>query len=753
MIRRLAGVAVALLGLASCGLPSGDYFGAVPDVRDRPRQLRYCNNGEPDYVDPAMATTTTSLPIIYALFDGLTLYGLNGMPEPSLAERWDVSSDFRTYTFHLRRDGKFSTGRGIDAYDFAYQFIRILHPSTASPNADALDFIKGFAAYNGGTGRVVQRAQGGLAAGAHVEIVGAAGKSIEAWNKEGASPPDTNVRRGSKPLALRDLGAPVGAAYATAPAGADVTIIELTGGPVSMPSPEGQVWAYVFFDQGDGAYGWVPLADLDQAPHADVDFEVRALPMRHQIGVEAALEALTADDGVKRPTTHVRGADLLMLPELMGMRILDRWTFVVETAEPTPYLIAASAGRPFRPTPREAVSRSPRRWTDADRIITSGPMHLEAWLEKDRLELVRSKTFWNQALVKLDRITVFSMNDQAANTNYYAAGGCDAMASNNIPTSYRPVLNGERRRYLDYAVKPYNGIYFAYLNTEKLTNRHLRRALAYAVDRKRLAGVLHGPIPTAQLTPGTPIKNLTDAELALCGVTRDQPGVALIEVAGEVCYVPPLGLDFDAAAARKEWALAKQELGAAFPKTLTYRYNRGSEAHKIIAEYLQQSWKETLDFDVSLESQEWKTFVADTRQGNYEMARFGNIGSITNAESEYLVLFKCGNSNNRSRYCSPAYEALMAQAKKLTDRRARNAVLSKAEAVMIEDAPVIPIYVYIQDHLRKPYVRDLGINIVDQVPVYRAWLDPDWAQHPGRSTSGDGPAAGYSTATGAEAAR
>jgi oligopeptide transport system substrate-binding protein len=507
---------------------------------------------------------------------------------------------------------------------------------------------------------------------------------------------------------------------------ADLTIIERTGGPVSLPSPDGQPWAYVFYDHADGAYGWVPMAELDQAPNADVDYEVRAVLKRHQVGLVATGDELTADDAAPHPTFHVRGADLLMLPELVGMRIPDRWTFVVETAEPTPFLIAASAGRPYRPTPREAVSRSPRRWTDVGNIITSGPMDLEAWLEKDRLELVRSKTFWNQPLVKLDRLTIFSMDDQAANTNYYAAGGCDAMASNNIPTSYRPVLNGERRRYKDYSVVPYNGIYFAYLNTEKLTNRHLRRALALAVNRVRLAGVLHGPIPTAQLTPGTPIKDLTDAERTLCGVTRDQPGVALIEVAGEVCYVPPLGLDFDPEAARREWAQAKQELGADFPKSLTYRYNSGSEAHKIIAEYLQQSWKETLDFDVALESQEWKTFVADTTQGKYEMARFGNIGSITDTESENLVLFKCHGSNNRARYCSPQYEALIAAAKKLTDRRARNAKLSEAEGVMIQDAPVIPIYVYVQDHLRKPYVRDLGMNIVDQVPLYRAWLDPDW---------------------------
>ena len=45
---------------------------------------------------------------------------------------------------------------------------------------------------------------------------------------------------------------------------------------------------------------------------------------------------------------------------------------------------------------------------------------------------------------------------------------------------------------------------------------------------------------------------------------------------------------------------------------------------------------------------------------------------------------------------------------------------------MIEEAPIIPLYDYTQKHLQKPYVRDLHINFIDQPPLWRAWLDPDW---------------------------
>ncbi len=730
---RLA-AAVVGIALGACSLPDGDYFGVVPDVHDRPRHLRFCNQDEPDSVDPALATTTTALPIIYSLFDGLTLFAPDGSPEPSLATSWDISPDLRTYTFHLRREGRFSNGRAIDAYDFAYEFIRLLHPSTASPTADSLEFVKNYESYSSNVVRKLLRDTGGLPAGAVVEIVGAAGKSLDDWNKDGAAPPDTNLRRSSKTIALRDLGAAEQAAYARAPAGVDLMLIEESGGPVSYPSPDGRTWAYVFWDEGDGHYGWVPLADLDVAPNDGVDYDIRVEPKKQWPGFQATAAELAADLAAPHPVVRVKGKDLLMLPELIGMRIPDRYTFVIETPDPTPYVIASSSARCCRVTPRETVSRWPRRWTDPEHIVTSGPMHLTAWLEKDRLELVRSPTFWHQDIVKLDALTVFSMNDQAANTNYYAAGGCDAMASNNIPTSYLPVMNGERRRYKDYSVAPYNGIYFAWINTKnpKLTNRHLRRALAFAIDRRPLPKLLHGDqFPTAQLTPGTPIKDLSDEDLRLCGVTRTTPGVAMIEVPHEVCYVPPPGLDFDPVRARQEFALAKQEMGASFPDSVSYRYNTGAESHKIIAEYLQSQWKAVLGFDVTLEAQEWKTFVADTGRssGKFELARFGNIGSIVDAESDFVVLFLKKSEQNRAQYDSPEFERTFALAKTITDRTLRNAKIAEAEKIAIEDAPMIPLVVYVQSHLRKPYVRDLAINPADIIPIYRAWLDPDWRDH------------------------
>ena len=265
------------------------------------------------------------------------------------------------------------------------------------------------------------------------------------------------------------------------------------------------------------------------------------------------------------------------------------------------------------------------------------------------------------------------------------------------------------------------------VNTKKFDNVHLRRALALSLDRSLVPKILHGgEIPSAANTPGAPIASLTPEERALCGVRADQPGVAMIVEAGKLCYVPPLGLTFDPERARAELAIARQELGARFPSRVTYKFNSGVEGHKLIAEYVQAQWKSVLGIDVELESQEWQVFLAATRMGEYEIGRMGWIGSAPNPEAEFVNNWRCASANNRPKWCNPRFEALMDEAASTVDLRARLAKIAEAEALMLDEAPIIPLYAYTQKNLVRPYVRGYAQNPIAQPPLWRVWLDPDW---------------------------
>jgi oligopeptide transport system substrate-binding protein len=705
-----------VIAVAACGLPDGDYFGAVSDHVDA-SQFRWCNSGEPDHLDPATSSSVVSSPLVNALFDGLTSYGMDGLPRPSLATHWEISDDLRTYRFDLRNDARWSNGRHITAYDVAYQMIRVAEPVTASPNGDNIGPIKNVPAYLAGRVFVMRRDASPYHAGDVVELAG------------DGNAPDVAARQSTSVLALRDLGSAESSAYARVPAGETVELMMTTGGRSTLPSPDGAVWAYVFWHHDvDGVFGWVPARELDREPNADAKLAVRRVTAKDRPGLVASDAERAADDTAVRPIVNVTGRDVAVSPDALGIRVIDDHTLEIECSDPTPYVIPMTANRAMRPTPIEAVSRSPRHWAEPGRIVSSGPMTLAAWIERGHLELVRSPTYWDPGDVHIDRLIAYSMDDQAASANYYYVGDCDALATNMIPSTYLPAVNGELRGrpYKDYVVAPWLGVYWAWINTKRLSNRHLRRALALAIDRTQIPRFTHGnEIPSAQLTPGTPIAQLSDDDLRACGVHRGDKGVALVMETGVLCYVPPPGLDYDLAAAKREIALAKQELGEAFPVKLNYRYNAGAEAHKQIAEYLQSAWRQ-IGVDVEVQAQEFNSLLDDTRSGNYDIARLGNVGTMADTESEFLPLFHCDSPDNRAKYCNPAFERLMTEARPIRDRKARNAKLREAESVMIEDAPLIPLYVYTQKHLVKPYVKDLAINLIDQPPLWRVRIDPSW---------------------------
>ncbi|HEU0030878.1 MAG TPA: ABC transporter substrate-binding protein [Kofleriaceae bacterium] len=689
--------ALLVVVVVACELPDTPYFGNVPDVSERGQHLRFCNEPEPESLDPAEAGTSASWKTVHELFDGLTVYGSDGRLVPSLATHWEVSADARTFTFHLHDRGRWSNGRPITAHDIRFQAMRVLHPTTASVNAGELEPIENATLYAANAVRVVQHDVAGLRVGEVVEVVAVAGRSLADWKRAKQRWPDSNERRSTHVLALRDRDAAVGEAYAHVPPGEPVQIIERVA-----------AWSYVYWNHDDGVFGWVPSRDLDVEPNASVRYRVRTVMP-------------------PGPVVDIAAGALLMTPDALGIRVPDDHTIVFQTAYPTPWFVSRSAHRALLPTPREAVSRWPRQWAHVGRIVSSGPMQLVEWRPRDKIELVRSPTYWNARAVKLDRLTLYTLDDRAAATNLYFTGGCDAVTAGVIPAAFS---SEAMSRYRDFQTVPTFSLYLLNLNTQKLANRHLRRALAYAVDRETLMTILHiGAPPTSQISVGTPIAELSDAERTLCGVTRDHRGVAAILEPGKVCYVPPPGLDFDPARARAELALARRELGAAAPAKLVMKLDLGVDLHKLVAEFLQDQWRTILGLDVEIEVEEFRTLNADTRAGRYEIARFGWGGASPDVEAEFLSRMLCASPKNRSRYCSPDFEAAMLAVRQLSDRAARRRAVYEAERIAVEDAPIIPLFIQAQRLMQKPYVRDLHPNPLGIPPLHEVWIDPDWQAH------------------------
>lgn len=124
-----------MLVLSGCGTEKND-------------TVSYALEAEPASLDPAMTTGLAEANVQAELFEGLTRLDRDNQPQPALAERWDISPDGKTYTFHLRPGITWSDGTPITAHDFVYSWMRVIDPAVASPNAYMMFIIDGAEAFS-----------------------------------------------------------------------------------------------------------------------------------------------------------------------------------------------------------------------------------------------------------------------------------------------------------------------------------------------------------------------------------------------------------------------------------------------------------------------------------------------------------------------------------------------------------------------------------------------------------------------------
>jgi oligopeptide transport system substrate-binding protein len=103
---------------------------------------------EPPGLDSAKTTDTLSFEVLNQVMDGLIRVGEGYKNEPGIAETWDISTDGLTYTFHLRKDAKWSDGKPVTSQDFKYAWLRAADPNTASEYGFFTHYIKGAQDFN-----------------------------------------------------------------------------------------------------------------------------------------------------------------------------------------------------------------------------------------------------------------------------------------------------------------------------------------------------------------------------------------------------------------------------------------------------------------------------------------------------------------------------------------------------------------------------------------------------------------------------
>jgi len=214
-----------------------------------------------------------------------------------------------------------------------------------------------------------------------------------------------------------------------------------------------------------------------------------------------------------------------------------------------------------------------------------------------------------------------------------------------------------------------------------LTDVRVRQALAMSIDKERVvreAGRLNQPV-SCDLIP----RGIFDG------------------------YSSPPGLSYDIARARKLLADAGYPNGVGFPR-LTILYNNEG-AHGDVAQIVQSDWSTKLGVKTDLSGVEVKVFGKLLNTQQYDIARSGWYGDYDDP-STFTDMYKSDSEENNAKWVNPQYDALCAAAQAEKDPRRHLNLLSQAEAILLNDAPIVPLYTYVGVYMFRHNVTGIPLN-------------------------------------------
>ena len=346
---------------------------------------------------------------------------------------------------------------------------------------------------------------------------------------------------------------------------------------------------------------------------------------------------------------------------------------------PLPYLPALLALPVAAPLPRDAGVEPGR--------TTNGPYRLASDADGDRLVLERNPHYRDPGSVAVDRVVYLTTADLPLELKLYRTGQLDLTSE--VPNGQ---LDWIRRNLpAELEVDPYLSTYAYAFNTARLADPRVRRALAMAVDRERI---------TQQVTGA--------GERPAYGWIPDGiPGYAPARFEWQT-----LPHATAAAEARLLWAAATEDRTAPVRLTLC---SDVSVNHRRTAVAVADLWRTTLGVETDIVELEWSVYL-DTRRhpGDCDLVRLGWSADFVDPEA-FAAIFESGHPQNTLGYANPAYDALLQRSRSMTDASERYAVLGEAEATLLADPPVVPLFYRVSKRLVKPYVEGYRANPLGHV--------------------------------------
>jgi dipeptide transport system substrate-binding protein len=296
--------------------------------------------------------------------------------------------------------------------------------------------------------------------------------------------------------------------------------------------------------------------------------------------------------------------------------------------------------------------------------IGTGPFAFQRYQKDSQIRYVANKQYWDPSQVKLDQL-IFSINtDASVRMQKLRANECQ-VSVHPRPADLPALKADPKLKIVEQA--GYNLGYVAYNNQKAPFNQlQVRQALDMAIDKQAILDTVYQGAGQRAVNGMPPTQWSYDNSL------KDAPydpekAKALLQAAG----VKP-GTEVTL------WAMPVQRA-----------YNPNA---KLMAEMLQADWAK-VGIKARIVSYEWGEYLKRVKSGEHDIALMGWTGDNGDPDNWLGTLYSCAavGANNASQWCDPTYDALVTQAKRLTDRDARSELYKQAQQRLKSEVPMTPI--------------------------------------------------------------
>ena len=392
-------------------------------------------------------------------------------------------------------------------------------------------------------------------------------------------------------------------------------------------------------------------------------------------------------------------------PDTLGVKAINSKTLQITLENPVPYFLDILTNPGAFPVYIPAVEKDPKGWATPGTIVSNGAYQLKSWILNGHLIEVKNPYYWDAKNVKIDKVKFLPITNPSDELNRYKAGQIDMTYTVPGGLSAQQYKKQFGSQFVNVTQL---GTYFYSFNlkTKGVDNIKVRKALSMVVDRKAIINSIlrMGQTPSYSIVPNGIQGGIYD------NIYKTIPSYKWVNESMNQRIKEAKAL------------LTNLGYSNSNPLKITLKYNN-APIDQQIAEAIIQMWQNAFGdmIKVEIQNEEYKVWLQTLTNHDFQVTKDDWFADYNQA-SNFLGLYICGSSNNRTQLCNSKVQQQYKLAMQSTTQADFNNHIGQAIKYAMEQYPIIPLYNFTYFRLVKPYVGGYNPTNNHMDVVYSKWL-------------------------------